>query len=86
MKTSTLILRLIGLYLLTKCSLGLLHLKKAQAMVGPFGGSSGPMVEELRLYLWLGLVLVMGATLFAGPLARLLTFDSGTTERHLGCV
>ena len=84
MKTPTLILRLIGLYLLTKCSFVLLHLKKAQAMAGPFGGSSGPMVEELNFYLWIGLVLGMGATLFAGPLARLLTFDAGIAERHLG--
>lgn len=80
MKTPTLIVRLCGLYLLTTCSLGLLQLKEARAMAQQFGGGQIPKVVDFQLYLWIGLVVALGATAFAGPLARLLTFDSEPRE------
>jgi hypothetical protein len=83
MKTPTLIVRLVGLYLLTTCSIGLLQLKKAQAMVGQFGGTQNQMIADIGVYLWLGLLVGLGATIFAGPLARLLTFDSDPREKSL---
>ncbi len=82
MKTPTLIVRLVGLYLLIKCSIGLLQLKRAQAMVGLVGSSSMPLVEDFRLFLWLGLALGLVSTLFAGPFARILTVDAGWTVHH----
>jgi len=81
MKTPTLIVRLVGLYLLTTCSIGLLQLNKAQAMVGQFGGPQNQMIADVGLYLWLGVLGGLGATIFAGPLARLLTFDSEPGEK-----
>ena len=76
MRTPTLIVGLVGLYLLTSCSIALLQLHKAQAMAGQFGGAQNQMIADISIYLWLGLIVGFGATIFAGPLARLLTFDS----------
>jgi len=81
MKTPTLIVRLAGLYLLTTCSVGLLQLKQAQAMVGQLGGTQNQMMADFSIYLWLGVIFGLGATLFAGRLARLLTFDSDPSEK-----
>jgi hypothetical protein len=83
MKTPTLIVRLIGLYLLTTCSIGLLQLNKAQAMVLQTGGSQNKMIADFGIYLWVGLLIGLGATIFAGPLARILTFDSDPSEESL---
>jgi hypothetical protein len=83
MKTPTLIVRLVGLYLLTTCSVGLLQLNKAQAMVGKFGGTQNQMMADFSIYLWLGAIVGLGATIFAGPLARLLTFDSDPSQKSL---
>jgi hypothetical protein len=77
MKTPTLIVRLGGLYLLTTCSLGLIQLHKMHAMAG---GAHNPVTGDFKLYLWGGLIVGLGATLFAGALARLLTFDSDQRE------
>jgi hypothetical protein len=81
MKTPTLIVRLVGLYLLTTCSIGLLQLNKAQAMVGSLGGSKNQMIADFGIYLWIGLIIGLSATFFAGPLARILTFDSDPSEQ-----
>ena len=80
MKTPTLIVRLVGLYLLVTCAVGLMQLKKAQAMASQFGGANMPAMSDLGVYLWLGLGAGLAATLFAGPLARILTFDSEPRE------
>ena len=81
MKTPTLIVRLVGLYLLTTCSIGLLQLNKAQAMAGQLGGTQNQMMADFGVYLWLGVIAGLGATVFAGPVARLLTFDSDPNEK-----
>jgi len=51
MKTPTLIVRLVGLYLLVTCSVGLMQLKKAQAMASQFGGANMPAMSDLGVYL-----------------------------------
>ncbi len=91
MKTPTLIVRLIGLYLLMTCSFALFQIQKAPAMVPGFQAKQNQMVGDFQLYAWLGLLVGLGATIFAGPLARVLTFDSepkgktaDSTDRFLG--
>ena len=83
MKTPTLIVRLVGLYVLATSSIGLLQLHKVQAMAGPFGATANPMMTDISVYLWLGLIVGLGATIFAGLLARVLTFDSDPGEKSL---
>lgn len=80
MKTPTIIVRLGGLYLLTTCGVGLLQLNKAQQMVAFFGATRNPIPADLQIYLWLGLLVGLAATVFAGPLARILTFDAEPRE------
>lgn len=88
MKTPTLIVRLGGLYLLTSCSFALFQIHKVQAMVP---GQQHHMVGDFQLYAWLGLLVGLWAAIFAGRLARMLTFDSepraktaDSTARFLG--
>lgn len=83
MKTPTLIVRLVGLYLLTTCSISLLQLNKAQAIAGQFGGPPNQMIADFSIYLWIGVIVGVGATIFSGPLARLLTFDSEPGDKSL---
>lgn len=49
-------------------------------MAQQFGGGQIPKVVDFQLYMWIGLVVALGAAAFAGPLARLLTFDSEPRE------
>ena len=35
---------------------------------------------DLAVYLWIGLFVGLAATAFAGPLARILTFDAAARE------
>lgn len=63
MKTPTPIVRLVGLHLLTTCSVGLLQLNQAQAMVGKFGGTRNQMRADFSIYLWLGVIVGLGATI-----------------------
>ena len=81
MKTPTLIVRLLGLYLLTTCSIGLLQFHKVRVIADQLGGAQNQMIADISIYLWLGLIVGLGATIFAGPLARLLTFDSEPSGR-----
>jgi hypothetical protein len=76
MKTPTIIVRLLGLYLLTNGIITLLQVSKMQAIGQGFPGVKNSVVDDIQLYGWLGLLVGLSATLFAGPLARLLTFDS----------
>ena len=80
MKTPTIIVRLGGLYLLASCAIGLIQLHKAQQMVTYFGAFVNPIPGDVQLYLWSGLVVGLAATAFAGPLARILTFDAEARE------
>ncbi len=76
MKTPTLIVRLVGLYLLTTCGIGLHQIGKMQGLVGVAGGKQGQSLSDFGLYMWGGIIAGAIATLFAGRVARLLTFDS----------
>ena len=78
MKTPTLIVRLAGLYLLGQCTLALLQAHKMQAMVGE---AQNAIFGDIQLYATIGLLIGLVATIFAGPLARILTFDSGPRGR-----
>jgi hypothetical protein len=80
MKIPTLIVRLIGLYLLATCSIGLFQVQKMQAIAGP-AFRQNDLAGDLQIFAWLGLVVGFVATGFAGPLARFLTFDSEPKER-----
>ena len=76
MKTPTLIVRLVGLYMVTTSTVGLLQLQKARAMAGHMGGSQNQVLGDMQLYLWFGFLIGLGATVFAGRLAHILTLDS----------
>lgn len=91
MQTPTLIVRLGGLYLLASCSIGLIQLHKVQAIAAQFRMGQQQLSGDISVYLWIGLVIGLAATAFAGPLARILTFDAAArepsvdlTERLLG--
>lgn len=49
---------------------------KIHAAVGQLGGSQNEVVADIEIYLWVGVVVGLGASRYAGPLARMLTFDS----------
>ena len=75
MKTPTLIVRLVGLYLMVNASLTLIQLRSVESM-GPIGAAQQSTLGNIRIYAVLGLLIGIAGTLFAGPLARLLTFDA----------
>ena len=75
MKTPTLIVRLVGLYLLVNSAIALVQIHQVQAM-GPIGAAQQSTLGNISAYSILGLVVGIAGTLFAGPLARLLTFDA----------
>ncbi|MDQ5980686.1 MAG: hypothetical protein QG602_3663 [Verrucomicrobiota bacterium] len=80
MKTPTIIVRLGGLYLLATSGVGLVQLNKARQMAAQFGMNQNQITGDIQLYLWLGLFVGLAATAFAGPLARILTFDAEPRE------
>ena len=79
MKTPTLIVRLIGLYLLVQSSMVLVQLLRMKEMGGGLGMTQNQVVGDIRLYAVLGLLVGLAATVFAGRLAQILTFDSATS-------
>lgn len=81
MKTPTIIVRLGGLYLLITCGVGLIQLHKAQLMSTQFGLNKNQIASDMQLYLGIGLLVGLAVTTYAGPLARILTFDSEPRER-----
>ena len=81
MKTPTLIVRLAGLYLFSSSALALLQFSKMTADSGILDGQQGQLLSDFKLYLWSGVIVGLGVTAFAGPLARLLTFDSEPRQR-----
>ena len=85
MKTPTLIVRLAGLYLLIGCSLNLMQIRQAQSLAGPngIGVQQQSIMSNMQLSAVVGLIAGIAAALFAGPLARLLTFDSEPRKEEL---
>lgn len=77
MKTPTLIVRLVGLYLLGQGTIVLLQIQKMGAMGAGLGMQRNPALGDVQLYAIIDLFLGLTATVFAGRLARVLTFDSG---------
>jgi hypothetical protein len=82
MKTPTLIVRLVGLYLLAVCSQALIQIYNLGAMVprGAMNVNQQAMIGNQQVYALVGLVAGIFATLFAGLLARILTFDSEPSQ------
>lgn len=76
MKTPTLIVRLVGIYLVVQSSMTLLQVQKMKAL-GGIGSAQNQIVGDIWIYAIAGLVVGLAATAFAGIIARLLTFDSG---------
>lgn len=77
MKTPTLIVRLVGLYLLGSGMMVLLQLQKMGAMNAGMGLRQNSVVADAQLYAAIGSFIGLAATVFAGRLARILTFDAG---------
>lgn len=76
MKTPTLIVRLIGLYLVVQNIGALIQAHKAKAM---FGGVRSPQLDqivEIQIYAAVFLVIGVVAVISAGRLAGILTFDA----------
>jgi hypothetical protein len=82
MKTPTLIVRLVGLYLLASCAVGIMQIGQMESLAGPVGVSTQQqsVVSHMQVYCVFGLIVGLAATAFAGPLARMLTFDSEPRE------
>lgn len=76
MKTPTLIVRLVGLYLVVHNTIALIQVQKISAMDRSMGLSQQHVVGDIRLYAVIGLLAGLAAARFAGRLARLLTFDA----------
>ena len=81
MTTPTLIVRLIGLYLLVYCSMNLIEISQASTQFARMG-SSIPGVGTIQTYDVLGLLVSVAAVRFAGPIARVLTFDCEPRDDH----
>ena len=75
MKTPTLIVRLVGLFLLVNNAITLVQIRSIQSL-GPIGTTQQATIGNFQTYAILGLLSGVVGTLFAGPLARLLTFDA----------
>lgn len=75
MKTPTLIVRLVGLYLVVQNTIALIQAQKIQSMDG-IGLAQQQIVGDIRIYAIAGLLAGLAAAAFAGPLARILTFDA----------
>ena len=82
MKTPTLIVRLVGLYLLASCAIGIMQIGQMESLAGPVGISTQQqsVVSHMQVYCVFGVIVGLAATVFGGPLARMLTFDSEPRE------
>lgn len=76
MKTPTLLIRLIGLYLLLQNTAALIQAQKLNTITRN-AGLPLQVAGNVQLYAIVGLLVGLGATLFAGAIARILTFDAG---------
>ena len=76
MKTPTLIVRLVGLYLIGQNTIALIQAQKMNAM-GGMGLAQQQIVGDIWIYAVVGLLIGLAATIMAGRLARVLTFDAG---------
>ena len=76
MKTPTLIVRLIGLYLILQNTGTLIQAHKINAM-GEIGLAQQQIVGDIWIYAVVAMLIGLAATIMAGRIARVLTFDAG---------
>ncbi|WP_221032362.1 hypothetical protein [Actomonas aquatica] len=78
MQTPTLIVRLLGFYLTFIGTQGLIMLHRMKSMMGGnrFGSAEIPMANDMKIWLWLSLLLGLWLVIRAGQVARWLTFDA----------
>lgn len=76
MKTPTLIVRLVGIYLVVKCGLSLVALSTLRSSPAVASGATSGFMSQMDFACWAGVILGACAVLQAGSLARLLTLDS----------
>ncbi len=79
MKTPTLIVRLVGLYLLGQSAITLLQIQKMHSMAAGMN-MQNPVPGDILLYSIIALLLGLVAVIWAGPLARILTFDADSSS------
>lgn len=77
MKTPTIIVRLIGLYLIAQNTVALIQAQKLNAMSKAMLAVQNEVAGDIRIYAIAGLLIGLAATLKAGLLAQILTFDAG---------
>jgi len=88
MKTPTIIVRLIGLYLLANSIITLIQIGRMATMQQTMQGgpnptlTQNPMLDDMRIYAWIGIIVGLVAIAIAGPLTRLLTFDSEQPNKN----
>ena len=85
MKTPTIIVRLIGIYMLTTSIMALVQLGRfttAMPMLPGVNVQQNQMIGDFQIYAWIGIVIGLAATTFAGFLAKLLTFDADSRVGH----
>lgn len=80
MKTPTLIVRLIGLYLIFNGLSALWIVHKTNSL-GPITIESNDTLATFQALAWAGLAVGLVCARYAGPIARLLTFDSEPREK-----
>jgi hypothetical protein len=85
MQTPTIIVRLIGIYMLTASIMALVQIGRFTTAMPVMPGvnvQQNQMIGDFQIYAWIGIVIGLAATAFAGILARLLTFDAGPRRGH----
>lgn len=85
MKVCTLIVRLVGIFMLVRSIIAFIEVKSMQgAMQTNLGGASisinglgmvDGQMSRMQIYIWLGILTGLLCTIFAHFVARLLTFD-----------
>ena len=81
MKTPTLMVSLVGLYLLGHGAITLLQLQKIGTMGAGMGLQQNPVLSDVQFHAIIELFLGLGATVLAGRLALILTLDSGPDDK-----
>lgn len=77
MRICTLIVRLLGFYLVTMGSVTLYQMQRAKSMMG---GLNNPFTSDVAGFAIVQFLVGLAAVLFAAKLARLLTFDAGRDD------
>ena len=83
MKTPTLIVRLCGLYLLVNGVTALLQINRLHTLIPELQAVQRAYSDNFQLYAAIQAGIGLVAARYAGPLARLLTFDSEPKEKDI---